>query len=357
MTLARLRITSRNVGVLNCRCCSRYRTENRGQCHEYQKHNVWRSLKHFSDFLTSNVIYNKDGLLVLNKPYGIGLSPSPTPSAQHSRHTDKMIVGQSQYYLTEALPHIAGNLGYNSLTVLKIPERYTSGVTVLSSCNKVMDKVRTCMKKASGRLQSCAYYWAVVIGNPQTDSAIQKLGLTFKENPTIDNDKQPIVVRDWSKNAMKRGDVKVFKVHHHTLCKNNLASLVEICPSATKWHFLRVYLAHLMSPVLGDNLYGSRVHQVMGVHLAINPTSDAARGPKKLPKELQAALAIKPGQEVIIPTHLHLRRLILPHYLGKDSDLIIEAPLPSSFQWTCQALGLNPDYDAENVRCTINCDR
>lgn len=91
---------------------------------------------------------------------------------------------------------------------------------------------------------------------------------------------QPIVVRDWSKNAMKRGDVKVFRVHHHTLCKNNLASLVEICPSATKWHFLRVYLAHLMSPVLGDNLYGSRVHQVMGVHLAINPTSDAARGPK-----------------------------------------------------------------------------
>jgi hypothetical protein len=68
-------------------------------------------------------MYISDGLLILNKPYGIGLSP-PTTSAQHSRHTNKMIAGQSQYYLTEALPHIAENLGYNNLTVLKIPERF-----------------------------------------------------------------------------------------------------------------------------------------------------------------------------------------------------------------------------------------
>jgi hypothetical protein len=69
-------------------------------------------------------MYISDGLLILNKPYGIGLSPSPTSSAQHSRRTDKMIVGQSQYSLTEALPHIAENLGYSNLTVLKIPERF-----------------------------------------------------------------------------------------------------------------------------------------------------------------------------------------------------------------------------------------
>jgi hypothetical protein len=62
--------------------------------------------------------------LILNKPYGIGLSASPTPPTQHSRQTDKMIVGQRQYYLTEALPHIAENLGYDNLTVVKIPERF-----------------------------------------------------------------------------------------------------------------------------------------------------------------------------------------------------------------------------------------
>jgi 23S rRNA-/tRNA-specific pseudouridylate synthase len=99
---------------------------------------------------------------------------------------------------------------------------------------------------------------------------------------------QPVVMQKWSKNAVKRGEVKVVRVEHRTLYRQDLASLVEICPSATKWHFLRVYLAHLLSPVLGDSLYGSRVHQMMGVPISINPCSDAARGPKvKIPLFLQ----------------------------------------------------------------------
>jgi hypothetical protein len=69
-------------------------------------------------------VYISDGLLVLNKPYGLGLSPPSTTATKQSHQTDKMIAGQRQYYLTEALPHIAGNLGYNSLTVLKTPERF-----------------------------------------------------------------------------------------------------------------------------------------------------------------------------------------------------------------------------------------
>jgi hypothetical protein len=76
-----------------------------------------------------------DDLIILNKPYGIGLSPPPPVATQHSRHTGNTLVGQRQYYLTEALPHIAGNLGYNSLTVLKIPERF---VLVLYAHSEVL---------------------------------------------------------------------------------------------------------------------------------------------------------------------------------------------------------------------------
>jgi hypothetical protein len=69
-------------------------------------------------------LHISDGLVVLNKPYGIGMLPPPVVTSQHLRYTDKILDGQRQYYLTEALPHIAENLGYNSLTVLKIPERF-----------------------------------------------------------------------------------------------------------------------------------------------------------------------------------------------------------------------------------------
>jgi len=71
--------------------------------------------------------------------------------------------------------------------------RYTSGITVLSACEEVANKIKTCMKKASGRQQLCAHYWAVVIGNPQPNSAFVKVGLTFKENPCASNDKQVCV--------------------------------------------------------------------------------------------------------------------------------------------------------------------
>jgi len=64
---------------------------------------------------------------------------------------------------------------------------------VLSGCEKVADKIKTCMKKASGNQQLCTHYWAVVIGNPQPNSAFVKVGLTFKENPCASNDKQVCV--------------------------------------------------------------------------------------------------------------------------------------------------------------------
>ncbi|XP_069695780.1 mitochondrial mRNA pseudouridine synthase Rpusd3-like [Periplaneta americana] len=336
-----VKLTSKTHRKFMCGCCSNFVGSNKIIHHEYSKVNPWNSLKEFSDFLMKNIIYNKDDIVVLNKPYGVGLSP---PSTTPQRKTNTVITntahsGQRDYYLNMALPHIAEKLGYETLTVLKIPERYTSGVTVLSPCDKVIDKVRKCMKKASGRHQLFAHYWAVVIGNPQPNSAVLKMGITLKKNPNNNKDKQPVVLKEWSKNSVKCQEVKVFRVEHHTLCQQHLASLVEIRPSGTKWHFLRVYLAHMQSPILGDNLYGSRVQTIMGVPVTINPCSDAAKSPKKLPDNLKASLSLQPGQEVIIPTHLHLRRLILPHYLG-HGDLILEAPVPSSFQWTCECLGL-----------------
>ena len=91
---------------------------------------------------------------------------------------------------------------------------------------------------------------------------------------------QPVVLYEWSKAAVKNQSVKVFRVLHNTLSKQKLASLVEISPSATRWHFIRVYLAHLLSPVLGDHLYGNRVHYLMDTQLPIHHFSDSAKGPQ-----------------------------------------------------------------------------
>lgn len=43
----------------------------------------------------------------------------------------------------------------------------------------------------------------------------------------------------------------------------------------------RVFAAdYLLSPVLGDNMYGSRVQTVMGVPVSVNHFSDVANAPQ-----------------------------------------------------------------------------
>lgn len=312
-------------------------------------HNRWENLIEFSEFLTKSVIYNSDGLVILSKPYGVPLAPA---SGQK-----RAILTPKQYSLTESLPYLAKSLGYERLIVVKTPERYTSGITVLSPCEKVAEKVRTCLLKGNAREQFCSHYLAVVLGCPQPPSASVKIGLTLEKHPVQNNDKKPVVLYKWSTTSVKRGLVKVIRVEHNTLYSQDLASLVEISPSATKWHFIRVYLAQLLSPVLGDHLYGNRVHYIMNTFLPVNHFSDSAKGPQRIHPELKTILSIEPGQEKLIPTHLHLHKLVIPRYTTKNKDFIIEVAPPDSFQRTCHLLKLLEPTDdtSSRVRMVKNC--
>lgn len=121
--------------------------------------------------------------------------------------------------------------------------------------------------------------------------------------------------------------------------KNGTASLVKISTSSTTWHFLRVYMASLMSPVLGDNVHGARISFKGAQPKKISPFSHTAQLPQEIPPSLLSELGLRKGLQVLIPVHLHLSKLIIPGFRNK-TDLVIEAPVPSTFLWTCQRLGL-----------------
>ncbi|KAJ9600849.1 hypothetical protein L9F63_000961 [Diploptera punctata] len=298
--------------------------------------NRWESLRKFSEFLTKSVIYDSDGLVILSKPYGIPLAHPDT-----GRNT-----AYEEYTLTDSLPFIAKSLGYEKLIVVKAPERYTSGITVLSPSEKVADKVKRCLLKGNGRGHFCSQYLAVVLGEPKPLSSVTKVALKLRENPVNNSDKKPFVLHSWSKTSVEKGLVKVVRVQYNALITQHLASLVEISCSARKWHFLRVYLAHLLSPILGDHLYGNRVHYVMDTLLPVNHFSDSAKGPQKLHPDLKVILGIKRGEEQHVPMHLHLKKLIIPDFTTKKTDFIIEVEPPEYFRSTCQRLNLtNPEHD------------
>jgi hypothetical protein len=90
--------------------------------------------------------------------------------------------------------------------------------------------------------------------------------------------------------------------------------------------------------VLGDNVHGSRVNFKGTQAKTVSPFSHTAQLPQEIPHELLAELGLTRGQRALIPVHLHLRKLTIPG-LNKE-DLIIQAPVPFSFVWTCERLGL-----------------
>lgn len=153
---------------------------------------------------------------------------------------------------------------------------------------------------------------------------------------------QAIITETASQKSIQCGKSKHVMVKHETLSVNTAqsASLVRISVSSTTWHFLRVFLASLLSPVLGDNVHGSRVAFQGMQPKPVNPFSHLAQLPQELPPALMAALGMPKSQQAIIPVHLHLSKLTIPAFCNKKEDLVIEAPLTDTFLWTCQKLGL-----------------
>ena len=115
-------------------------------------------------------------------------------------------------------------------------------------------------------------------------------------------------------------------------------SLVELEVLNNKHHFLRVYLAHHLSPLLGDHIYGNRVHDVLGVKLAISPLqADCLSTFQKIPKPVLDALQVSSSSQV--PTCLHLKQLTLAKF-NKNGNLVITAEPPPFFNYILKQTNL-----------------
>lgn len=155
----------------------------------------------------------------------------------------------------------------------------------------------------------------------------------------------------WSKNAEKREDVKLMNVNYKLLSNStcNLSSLIEIESSAKIWQSVRLFASVMLySPILGDNYHGSRVREIMGTWMKVNPFAESCLNMPTINRQLLELLKLTPRQQEIIPVHLHLRSVHLASF-GKDKkDIVLEAPLTYPFDWTCKQLMF------KNIPCEDN---
>lgn len=313
--------------------------------HPYKQIHPWRSFAEFTEDLTKNIIYHKDGLVALNKPYGIRLR---TPEMSDKFIGTRVPKGVN-YTISDALPYIAERLNYSTLNIVRGPEMYMSGITLLAADERVRRAIEVSIIRSNFFAKT---YWVITIGVPRELKGEYRLALKLILNPQFKG-RKAVLTDSWSKRDEKLGKVKVVKTEFQVLSNStlNLSSLLQIKSSTERRHTIRLFAStFLYSPVLGDNSpCASRIQKVGDTYVKIDPFL-VHPAPPKLDRRLLKLLNVTPSQQNLIPVHIHLRSIALPEFMGDDT-LTIEAPVMPYFEWTCSQLEFKY-FMQNNASCT-----
>jgi 23S rRNA pseudouridine955/2504/2580 synthase len=228
----------------------------------------------------SMVIHEDRDLYVLNKPSGFAVQGG---SKTH-HHLDGLLMG------------LGAELGERPLLVHRL-DRDTSGVIVIAK--------RRSVAAALGKLFATRAvkktYWAVVKGVPKPAQGRIEVALIKAKGPEGDRMR-----------ASKEGeeeDEQRAVTFYATLDKaSGIAAWMSLKPVTGRQHQLRAHMAHIGTPIMGDEKYG---------------------GLEGMPEGMAKKL------------HLHARRIIFPH--PREGTIDISAPLPEHMLETFGMFGFDPN--------------
>jgi RluA family pseudouridine synthase len=214
--------------------------------------------------LVNRLLYRDGLMLVVDKPAGIPVHRGPKGGPNLEDLFDALRFG-----LPKA-PALAHRL-----------DRDTSGCLVLGRHAKALRKLGALF--ASGRVSKT--YWAITRGGPPDDHGIIDAPLAKRSE-----------IRGWWMKVDEGGQKSV--THYKVLARGNTTTWLELKPETGRTHQIRVHLAHIGCPILGDPIYGVPEDKVdLG-------------GPPKL--------------------MLHARAVVIPLYANRDPIEIIAEP-PAAF--------------------------
>ena len=171
------------------------------------------------------ILYEDDDVIVVNKPSGLlthakgGLSDEPTVA--------EIIRPKTSFATDTDRPGIVHRL-----------DRDTSGLLIIA---KNPESAAHLQRQFAERTAKKTYI-AITDGKPKLNAA--KIDLPIGRNPSA-----PSTFR-----IDPNG--KPAQTTYHVLAENEAQSLVELKPTTGRTHQLRVHLAHLNTPILGDRVYG-----------------------------------------------------------------------------------------------------
>ncbi|MFO1489008.1 MAG: RluA family pseudouridine synthase [Verrucomicrobiota bacterium] len=177
------------------------------------------------------IIHEDAALLVINKPADLVCHPSKNGELSS-------LVGRVRLHLGEnSRPHLVNRL-----------DRETSGVTLVAKADDVARELRQLWEKREVQKE----YRAIVHGHVRPESGLV-------DAPLGKDEYSPVAIKDGVRadGAPSQTEFRVLKRFQQTV--GGVVrdfSLLEALPRTGRKHQIRIHLAHLGHPIVGDKLYG-----------------------------------------------------------------------------------------------------
>ncbi|QDZ10439.1 RluA family pseudouridine synthase [Devosia ginsengisoli] len=237
-----------------------------------------------AQFLRDLILYEDDDIYVFNKPHGLAVQGG----SGTKRHMDGLL---------KNLPNKKGE----APRLVHRLDRDTSGCLVVAKTKAAASHFGTVFRSRSAR----KIYWAVVAGNPHPQQG--EISCFLARQSTEDGE-QMVVVKNGTP-----GSQHSMSYYSTTDTASRRFAWVTLKPVTGRTHQLRVHMAQLGTPIIGDPRYFNI-------------------------ENWQGAPGLAEG------LHLHARRIAIPLRNGKRLD--ISAPLPPHMRASFETLGFDPDrYD------------
>ncbi len=213
------------------------------------------------------ILYEDDQVVVIDKPAGMVVHPA-------FGHTSGTLVNA----VLARWPEVASFSTPERAGIVHRLDKETSGVILIAKSAAALDQLRAQFKGRDVEKR----YVALVEGMPQTPEGLIDAPIGRDPNQR----KRMAVTRDGRPATTEYHVIEMY-AHH---------SLLDVFPKTGRTHQIRVHLAFIGCPVVGDNVYGPRKQRI------------------KMKRHFLHAAAIT---------------FTLP---GSDKRLTVESPLPASLQ-------------------------
>jgi len=186
------------------------------------------------DQLLARLLYRDALMLVIDKPAGIPVHKGTGGGENLEQYFDALRFGLPR---TPALAHRL--------------DRDTSGCLVLGRHRQALAKLAKLFE--NNRVKKT--YWAIVSGKPPEPEGIIDLPLEKQNKDTS----------RWHMKVAESGGLPAV-THYKVMGEADGISWLELYPQTGRTHQLRVHLATISCPILGDKIYGQRASTLMQLH-------------------------------------------------------------------------------------------